>query len=213
MSEKSAKGRARTVEIEPKKEAWWCSRPRRIEIPRRPELALFPTLLSWHYGNYETARPYKRCVFYYPLFFSLRAAPENRGLQMRYQSFMDPDAWIIFTAGGRPLKWTAEKYVQEKPVGTTIGPADDMFFMHLAFMPIPDNEKHDVSAWPPEEIADMRAPGGSKVPPDPDLTDVCSRLVGAAARAHAINRTEAANMIIAILSGELLARPDGLWPS
>ncbi|MGA2363412.1 MAG: hypothetical protein ABSG73_13250 [Candidatus Aminicenantales bacterium] len=59
------------------KEARWSDIPYLIRIPGRPELSLFPDMLTWYVGDHSVEKPIVRSVSYFPWPLSLRRKPDS----------------------------------------------------------------------------------------------------------------------------------------
>jgi hypothetical protein len=226
---KDEKERIKIVEAEwPEGEARWCDRPKPIDIPGRPELGLFPDMLTWHYGNSLVERPYVRTVTYFPWLLSLRRIPDGGEFEMKYQSIHDPGCWISFKAAADGSLWRAVKFLRGENIGETVAPPGVQFFILLAYQGIADGEKHFVRPWPAEEIAATRTMLRPKTEPinapghltqsdsGDDMTDIpslCLELVGLAERCLGIGRKRAALMLIEVLRCELAAESPGSKPN
>ena len=180
------------------KEARWSDIPYLIRIPGRPELSLFPDMLTWYVGDHSVEKPIVRSVSYFPWPLSLRRLPDGATLEMKYQSIHDPGCWISFKAAMDGSRWQADKFLRGENVGTTIGKPGHTFFVHLTLLPINQGEKHFVRDWPAEEINDRRS-AMRPVPsarrhrsPDPDFPSMCLQLLDYAKRYHNISRVQAA---------------------
>ena len=174
----------------------WCDMPKPIRVPGRPELALFPDMLTWHCGNSLVERPYVRSVSYFPWILSLRRLPENGDFEMKYQSIHHPCCWISFRAA-----------------------PDDKFFLLLAQLPITEDEKHFVRDWPVEEIAAARqpvrpAPSARREPPaEPDVPSMCLKVLELTQKALGISPVAAGALIIQFLKSVLEPMPPGSKPN
>jgi hypothetical protein len=126
------------------KEARWADIPYLIRIPGRPELSLFPDMLTWYVGDHSVEKPIVRSVSYFPWPLSLRRRPDGATLEMEYQSIYDPGCWISFKAAVDRSRWQADKFLRGENVGTTIGKPGSTFIMNLALLPINQGEKHFV---------------------------------------------------------------------
>jgi hypothetical protein len=216
----------------PEGEARWCDRPRPIDIPGRPELGLFPDMLTWHYGNSLVERPYVRTVTYVPLFFSLRRMPDGKELEMKYQSVHDPGYWISFRAAVDGSLWRAEHFRRGDEAGTTVARPGVQFFILFALQGIADDEKHFSRDWPVEEIAAMRkllrpeAEPSSEPPTEArnappyvaqkeitDLPAFCAWMLKTVQELEGVGRTKAASMLIEVLRCELAAGRPGSKPN
>jgi len=201
------------------KEARWSDIPYLISIPGRPELSLFPDMLTWYIGNSQVERPYVRSVSYFPKPLSLRRLPDSAELEMNYHSIHDPGCWISFKAAVDGSRWRADKFRSGENVGTTIGQPGNTFFMHLALLPINEGEKHFVRDWPAEEI-DATHQRMRKVQcvrrdptPEPDFPSMCLRLLEYAQRYLNLSRERAAWMLIEVLRCEMAFETPGSRPS
>jgi hypothetical protein len=200
----------------PEGQAWWCDRPGSIDIPGRPELGLFPDMLTWHYGNSLVERPFVRTVTYFPLVFSLRPMPGGKELEMKYQSVHDPGCWISFRAAVDGSLWRAEKILSGESVAETVAPPGVQFFILLAYQGIADGEKHFVRPWPAEEIAATRKMllpeeyPNDEPPAEIDGSDstirwLARRLIASVQKVEGIGRTKAVSLLIEGLRDELAA--------
>jgi len=201
------------------KEIRWSDIPDLISIPGRPDLALFPDMLTWYVGDYSLAKPVVRSVSYFPWPLSLRRLPDGATLEMDYQSIYDPGCWISFKAALDGSRWQADKLLRGENVGMTIGKPAPSFFIHLTLLPINQGEKHFVRDWPAEEITDRLA-AMRPVPsarrhgsPDLDFPSMCLQLLDYAKRYHNISRVQAAWMFIEILRCEMAFEAPGSRPS
>lgn len=191
---------------------WWCDRPGLISIPGRPELSLFPDMLTWHYGNSRVARPYVKTVTYFPWFLSLRFSADGREYHMNYQSIHDPGSWLVFKAAADGSLWQAERFRRGECLGETVAPPGLQFFILLAHQGIAEGEKCFARDWPEDEIAAIRESSLSPVvipdniPKRDDKTDVpwlLSRLTDEAESYFGVSRAEATLMLIEILRYEV----------
>lgn len=197
----------------------WSDIPNLISIPGRPDLSLFPDMLTWYKGVHSVERPVVRSVSYFAWPLSLRRLPDGATLEMKYQSIHDPGGWISFKAAVDGSRWQADKFLRGENVGTTIGKPGHTFFVHLTLLPINQGEKHFVRDWPAEEITD-RLSAMRPVPstrrhgsPDPDFPSMCLSLLDYAKRYHNISRAQAAWMLIEILRCEMAFETPGSRPS
>jgi hypothetical protein len=201
------------------KEARWSDIPYLISIPGRPELSLFPDMLTWYVGDYSVEKPFVRSVSYFALPLSLRRRPDGATLEMEYQSIYDPGCWISFKAAVDRSRWRADKLLRGENVGTTIGQPGTTFFTHLALLPINQGEKHFARDWPAEEIDATRrrmvkAPCARRDPtPEPDFPSMCLRLLEYAQRYLNLSRERAAWMLIEVLRCEMAFETPGSRPS
>ena len=197
----------------------WSDIPDLISIPGRPDLALFPDMLTWYHGDYSAERPVVRSVSYFPWPLSLRRLTDGATLEMKYQSIHDPGCWISFKAAMDGSRWQADKFLRGENVGTTIGKPGSTFIMNLALLPINQGEKHFARDWPAEEIAAtyrrmVKAPCARRDPtPDPNFPSMCLQLLDYAKRYHNISRAQAAWMLIEILRCEMAFETPGSRPS
>jgi len=165
------------------KEARWSDIPYLIRIPGRPELSLFPDMLTWYVGDHSVEKPILLSVSYFPWPLSLRRRPDGATFEMDYQSIYDSGCWISFKAAVDRSNWRADKFFRGENVGTTIGKPGSTFIMNLALLPINQGEKHFARNWPAEEIDATRrrmikAPCARRDPtPDPDFPSMCLRLL------------------------------------
>lgn len=193
----------------------WCDIPKPIRVPGRPELALFPDMLTWHCGNSLVERPYVRSVSYFPWILSLRRLPENGDFEMKYQSIHHPCCWISFRAAPDGSRWQADKYILEEHAGTTVAAPGDKFFLLLAQLPITEDERHFVRDWPAEEIAAARqpvplAPSARREPPaEQDVPSMCLKVLELAQKGLGISPVAAGAMIIQFLKSVLEPIPPG----
>ncbi|MGA2362604.1 MAG: hypothetical protein ABSG73_09110 [Candidatus Aminicenantales bacterium] len=201
------------------KEARWSDVPYLIRIPGRPELSLFPDMLTWYVGDHSVEKPIVRSVSYFPWPLSLRRRPDGATLEMDYQSIHDPRCWISFKAAMDRSSWRADKFFQGENVGTTIGKPGSTFIMNLALLPINQGEKHVARDWPAEEIAAtyrrmVKAPCARRDPsPEPDFPSMCLSLLEYAHRYFNLSRERAAWMLIEILRCEVAFETPGSRPS
>ena len=191
--------------------ARWCDRIEAIIIPGRPELGLFPSMLTWHCGNNRVERPYVRSVTYFPELLSLRDCADADEIQMKYQSVHDPASWIFINAARDGSRWQAEKFLHGENVGTTIGRPGDHFCILLSQLPINDDEKHFVRDWPAEEIATMYEalrPGSAAHDPKEESWDIpmfCRKILDSVQKVEGLGRKEAASLLCELLKKEAAA--------
>ena len=198
----------------PEGEAWWCDMPRPIVVPGRPELGLFPDMLTWHYGNSRMERPIVRTVAYFPWLLSLRSTPDGAEYEMQYQSIHDPGCWIVFKAAADGSRWQADRFIHGREAGTTMAPPGSQFFVLLSRQGVAGDEKHVERDWPADEVAAarrmLRTPSEDRAKPPkvvepPDVPALCLKLLEIAQRRFEVSRADAAWMIIEILKAELAA--------
>jgi hypothetical protein len=202
----------------PEGEAWWCDMPRPIVVPGRPELRLFPDMLTWHYGNSRVERPFVRTVTYFPWLLSLRSTPNGAEYEMQYKSIHDPGCWIVFKAAADGSRWQADRFVHGRNAGTTVAPPGSQFFVLLSRQGVAGDEKHVERDWPADEVAATRktlcAPAADranapKATEPPDVPSLCLKLLEIAQRRFEVSRADAAWMLIEILKAELVPEQNG----
>lgn len=200
------------VEIAPPRGiARWCERAQAIDIPGRPELALFPAVLTWHYGDSLAERPYVRSVTYWPDLLSLREIPAAGEYRMTYRSVHDRAGRIVLTATKDGSYLRADRFLRRKMVSVTDGKLADPFFLLLSHLPITEDEKHFVRDWPAEEIAAMRraltarpgasasghrpGPGAEPCEEEWGIPKLCREILNSVVRIEGLERSEAAGVL------------------